>query len=218
MRREQFLGVVASSSMRADLPARSPQPSELPALDLGDLVTRFRVNAQAVNTVVHGPVSRHGVPRSVSAIAAGHGAKSFVAWDVLPAAGVTASLVAEGMKRVDHTVPVNDDRKAWNSEFHDLDVGITGADAGLAESGTVVLSHGPGKPRLASLFPEIHIAILEVESMAPTLAHWAAANPAAVADTTNLVLVTGPSRTGDIEQQLNLGVHGPRHVHVVLTR
>ena len=217
MRREQFLSAVATASMRTSLPSPS-NVSELPAYQVGDLVGRFRVNAQAVNTVVHGPVSRHGVPRSVSAIAAGHGAKSFVAWDVLPAAGVTASLVAEGMKRLDHRVPSDGDRKARNAGFQDLDVGITGAEAGLAESGSLILSHGEGRPRMASLIPEIHIAILDVNSIASTLAHWAAANPEMVNNTTNLVMVTGPSRTGDIEQQLNLGVHGPRHVHVVLTR
>ena len=217
MRREAFLSAVSRASMASRLPQARTMSDELPDYHTDDLVTLFRVNAQAVNAVVHGPVSRHGVPRSVLAIAGGHRVKTFMSWDDLPAAGVNASLVAEGYRRVDHGVP-DDRRTEHNLSYADLDMGVTGADAGLAESGSVVLLHGPGRPRMASLIPEIHVAILDVELLAMTLAHWSAVNPDVLAGTSNLAIVTGPSRTGDIEQQLNLGVHGPRHVHIVLSK
>jgi L-lactate dehydrogenase complex protein LldG len=153
----------------------------------------------------------------VVGIAAGHGAADFISWDDLPAPGVATALVAAGLQRLDHDIPA-DGRREHQAGYFDLDLGVTGADAGLAESGSVIMSHGRGRPRLASLAPDIHIALLEVSVLERTLANWAHRHPDAAAETANLVIVSGPSRTGDIEQQLNLGVHGPRHVHIVLIR
>jgi len=100
--------------------------------------------------------------------------------------------------------------------YGEVSLGITGSIGGLAESGSVVLDHAQGQPRLASLVPETHVVLLEIGTIERTLAHWAARHPDLAAGSANLVIVSGPSRTGDIEQILNLGVHGPRHLHVVL--
>lgn len=217
MERDAFLSRVGRASLTSVLPDPPPVPDELPEMGPGDLVAMMRTNAQTVNAVVHTPVTRHGAARAVAAIAAGHDASNFMAWDDLPASGVASALSAAGMERVDHSVP-RADRRQHNLDQLRVDVGVTGALAGLAESGSLVLSHGPGRPRMASLIPEIHIALLETERIARNLAHWAHEFPEAAAETTNLVLVTGPSRTGDIEQQLNLGVHGPRTVHIVIVK
>jgi L-lactate dehydrogenase complex protein LldG len=215
--REAFLGRVGRATIDAVLPGQPSVSPDLPVPEPVDLIGLFRARAQTVNAVIHGPVSRHGVPRAVVGIAAGHDAMSFVAWDELPAPGVASALVAAGVHRVDHVVPPGD-RLEHNLTYQTLDIGVTGAIAGLAESGSVVLAHGEGRPRMASIVPEVHIALLEVDRLARTLAHWAHENPQSASNTTNLVIVTGPSRTGDIEQTLNLGVHGPRHVHIVMIR
>jgi len=213
--RNAFLSRVARATLTADLP-ESPRPSpDLPDLGPADMVAMFRSQAQAAHAVVHGPVTRHGAVRVVSSIAAGHDATRFIAWDDLPVPGVPSALLASGMVRVDHEVPPG---PRDNLPYADVEVGVTGSDGALAESGSLILVHGPGRARMASLVPEIHIALLDVASIARSLAHWARENPDLVAETTNLVLVTGPSRTADIEQQLNLGVHGPRHVHIVMIR
>jgi L-lactate dehydrogenase complex protein LldG len=215
--RDTFLTRVGRAALTSQLPDPPSVPADLPELPPADLLDLFRSRAQAVNAVVHGPVTRHGVPRAVAGIAAGHDATSFLAWDDLPAPGVPSALQAAGMERVDHHV-ANESRVDHNLTYRDVDVGITGADAALAESGSIVLIHGEGRPRMASLVPDVHIALVDTDRLDRTLAHWARNDPTLVAETTNLVLVTGPSRTGDIEQQLNLGVHGPRHVHMVMIK
>lgn len=217
MERDAFLSRVGQASLTSVLPDPPVVPTGLPEIDAVDLLAMFRSNAQDVNAVVHTPVSRHGAPRALASIAAGHDASNFMCWDDLPVSGVPSALTAAGMERVDHVVP-EDDRRAHNLGQLQVQVGVTGALAGLAESGSLVLSHGPGRPRMASLIPEIHIAILEVDRIARTLAHWAHEYPDSAAETANLVFVTGPSRTGDIEQELNLGVHGPRTVHIVIVK
>lgn len=217
MRREEFLARVGRSVMRATLPEVGSASPELPTLPPADLVAIFRERARDVDAVVHGPVGRTAVPKVVSGIAAGHGCLRYLAWDDLPVPGVTSSLDREGLERVDHEVP-EESRLSHQAAYESVDLGVTGADAGLAESGSVVLIHGPRRPRMASLVADVHVALLHVSRLTRTVSDLARRHPEWVTQTSNLVLVTGPSRTGDIELHLNLGVHGPRHVHVVMYR
>lgn len=217
MDRDTFLTRVGQASLVTRLPDPPTVSPELPELGDVDLVALFRSRVQAANGVIHGPVTRHGAPRAVTGIATGHDAASFMAWEDLPASGVTSALQAAGLERIDRNEP-GAGREDHSIAYAGLGVGVTGADAALAESGSIVLVHGAGRPRMASLVPDVHIALLDVSLIDRTLGHWAHENPRLAAETTNLVLVTGPSRTADIEQQLNLGVHGPRHLHVVMVK
>jgi L-lactate dehydrogenase complex protein LldG len=214
--RDLFLARLARAVLTGDIPDASPIAARVPELETTDPQALFRNRAMSVSTVVHGPVSRHGVPRVIVGIASGHDASNFLAWDDLPAPGVSSALAAAGLVRVDAFVPSEDERSGHLQGYQRLDLGVTGADLGLAESGSIVLSHGPGRPRMASLIPEVHVAILGTRNIEKSLAHWAEDEPRAPHESANLVVITGPSRTGDIEMALSLGVHGPRHLHVVL--
>lgn len=216
MDRDAFLSRVGRATATSQLPA-ADTPLTLPEPDRVDLLGLFVERATSVNAMVHGPMEGSRAPAAVEAIVSGHQGGSFLAWDELPVPGVISALTTAGLSRVPHEV-ASDDRLEGQLAFMDLDFGITGADAGLAESGSVVLTHGPGRPRMASLIPEVHVALLDVSTIHRSLVHMAQRAPAMVPSSTNLVLVTGPSRTGDIELQLNLGVHGPRIVHIVLFR
>ncbi|MCS6951359.1 MAG: lactate utilization protein [Bryobacterales bacterium] len=95
-------------------------------------------------------------------------------------------------------------------------VGITGADYALADTGTVVLLASHQEPRMISLLPPVHLAVVPKERILSGLDELFTLLPRPSELTSSLVLVTGPSRTADIEQILVRGVHGPGEIHVVV--
>lgn len=100
--------------------------------------------------------------------------------------------------------------------------GVTGADAAFASTGSMLSISEPGKNRVASLLPYYHIALIPFSRLYPTVEAWLAAQReagtlvAALSDKANVTIITGPSKSADIEMNLTLGVHGPKHVHAVL--
>ena len=103
----------------------------------------------------------------------------------------------------------------------DAGLGITGADYAVAETGSVVLLAGPESSRLVSLVPPVHVAIVFPEQIIETLDDLLVLRLAAYYEGgmdmgSNLNLITGPSRTADIEQKLVVGVHGPKEAHLIL--
>ena len=105
-----------------------------------------------------------------------------------------------------------------SESFFAADLGITGVDQLIAETGTIVLSARPGEPRSLSLLPPVHSAVAETSQILPDLFDLFSANiwGEQPAPPSCLTLITGPSKTGDIELRLVTGVHGPGEVHVVL--
>ncbi|MCP1123395.1 lactate utilization protein C [Bacillus sp. 3103sda1] len=101
-----------------------------------------------------------------------------------------------------------------------VDMGITYAEMGLAETGTIVLWNGGGRGRLVSVLPPVYVAILSehtiyrrlTEGVTRVHEHVPNGLPACIN------FITGPSRTGDIEMELAFGVHGPGKVHVILLK
>jgi L-lactate dehydrogenase complex protein LldG len=96
------------------------------------------------------------------------------------------------------------------------DVGITSADYALADTGTLVMIASPAEARMVSLVPPAHIALVPAERVLTGLDELFALHPLPARETSSMVLITGPSRTADIEQILVRGVHGPGEIHVVV--
>ena len=92
--------------------------------------------------------------------------------------------------------------------------GVSRAAYALADTGSVVLAASPEEPRAASLLPAVHVTLVSEDVILASLEELFAA----VGDDlpSSLAIVTGPSRSADIEQKLTVGVHGPGEVHVVL--
>ncbi|MBI3473178.1 MAG: lactate utilization protein [Candidatus Solibacter usitatus] len=94
--------------------------------------------------------------------------------------------------------------------------GITSADYALADTGTLVMLASRQEARLISLLPPVHLAVVPRERILTSLDELPMLQPLPVEERSSMVLITGPSRTADIEQILVRGVHGPGEVHVIL--
>ena len=94
------------------------------------------------------------------------------------------------------------------------DLGISGADAALAETGSVIVTSGAAQSRLATLLPPVHLAMVPTSILTTDLFTWTQSHTEGMP--ANLVLVSGPSKTADIEQTMAVGVHGPKRFIVIL--
>lgn len=94
------------------------------------------------------------------------------------------------------------------------DVGISLADAALAETGSVVVSSGSDRSRLTSLLPPVHLVLVPTSCLTTDIFTWLAARDREFPS--SLTLISGPSKTADIEQTMAVGVHGPGRFVAIL--
>jgi len=129
--------------------------------------------------------------------------------------------LGEALERADfrlvRTIPVADtERAAMRARVADADLGIADADFAIASTGTLAVVSNANRPSSLTLLPPASLVIVQIDRVMPNLAAMLAEmGPAGVA-ANRLTLITGPSRTADIEKRIVLGVHGPKSLHVIV--
>lgn len=185
---------------------------------------RFVREFDRVGGVFHRAPALADVPPIVAGIARERGARRLVAWharelgaDLLPA------LAARGLEPF--AMPPGDvddatERARLRERVAAAELGLTGVDLAVAETGSLVIRSGAGRPRSTSLLPGCHVAVFDRTALVESLAQagvflelWGAAELEGVGAVVSFI--TGPSRTADIELTLTRGVHGPKEVHAV---
>jgi len=202
--------------------SHTPPPFVHPRQD--DLAAQFAAELVRLEGHPHRCADDAAALAAVRGVLQTHQATSVIAWDFeqigLP--GLDALLAEAGVTLLDsRVVYTGAERPARLQALEAAPICISGADAGIAESGTLMLFSGAGRPRLASLLAPVHIAVLRTSQLVRGLGEGLAAiqaryGPDIFRERSNLTLISGPSRTADIELTLTLGVHGPREIHVVL--
>jgi L-lactate dehydrogenase complex protein LldG len=149
-------------------------------------------------------------------------AKSIIAWDFahIPVEGLESAIRATG---IDIIQPDTNDemRMETLSASAEAQVGLTGADAAAATTGTLIFTTAPGKGRIPTVLAPVFLAVITLDQLVPRLESWVAKQRALglpLTDSANVCFITGPSRTGDIEMQMVLGVHGPGKIRVIVKR
>ena len=171
------------------------QPEQFPRKDY----ERFSSELEALGGKVI-LCSSQQLAQKVSDTLTNQGISQILAWDKeqLPA-NLLEELEQRGISICDQIDPT-------------IKAGLTGAKAGIADSGSIFVQGGRGRPLTTSLLPEIHLAILNSEDIFPHLENLLA--QIRLDDYSSAVIITGPSRTADIEMALTIGVHGPKEMIV----
>jgi L-lactate dehydrogenase complex protein LldG len=175
-----------------------------PATTGWELVQRFREQCVRMSSTVDEVEALAEVPGAVARFLREHGLPmQAVAWPAIARLDWSDSGVAV------------DGRPSGGSD----PVGITGVHLAIAETGTLMMLSGPETHLATSLLPETHIAVVPAGRIVPAMEEaWARTRAEIGALPRAVNFVSGPSRTADIEGQLQIGAHGPFRVHVVVVR
>ncbi len=193
----------------------APVPASMaPGVD--ELLVEWRREFETLNGHVYGPLPPAAARDQMVSLLHARAVPRILAWDdaALPVPDLHKHLTVAGIAS---TIQPPDWTTQSLAQADEYAAGVTGTSAGLADTGSIVLTSGPGRPRSASLVPPVLFAFLTVTDIYPDLASWLhTAGNHALRSAANVVIITGPSRTADIELNLVIGVHGPGEIHVVL--
>jgi L-lactate dehydrogenase complex protein LldG len=185
---------------------------------------RFREEFERVGGVFHRVGSLVEVPNVIRGVAGEKGVREVVCWEPaqlgldlrpsLGAAGLTVSVAEAGQESAEA-------RARHRAEAARAGIGVTGCDFALAETGTLILLSGSGRPRSTSLLPDTHVAVFDRTRLLESLEQVGImlevlhVDPERRMTGAMINFITGPSRTADIELTLTRGVHGPKEVHAI---
>ena len=218
-RRAAVAAFVHALRQRLDRPASAAAPPEHPEaiarqVEPGeDLVERFTRAASAVGIEVHSTTPAAWFGRIVDLLQALE-ARAVV----VPAAGdgfFTADRVEQLVRELGSR-GVTPTHQTDDETLFSVDAAITGVVTAIAEHGTLVGESGAAVARGASLIPPVHIAVVDTSQLLADLHDYFAGLARRPDLPANINLISGPSKTADIEGVLVTGVHGPGSVHVVL--
>ncbi len=175
-------------------------------------VARLRAAMQAVKTEVH-DTTQSDWSQLLLRLAAAKGVRQLLIGRDTAHGSELEACQPEGLQLRRYQQP----GEAWREELFDgIDASLTLARSAIAETGSLILWPDAREPRLMSLVPPIHFVLLDVATIhadmhsAFTAEGWASGMP------TNALLISGPSKTADIQQTLAYGAHGPRELVLLL--
>jgi L-lactate dehydrogenase complex protein LldG len=186
------------------------------------LLERFTRELTALKGEVH-PVNGDEEARGkVIELLEFYQAESIIAWDFahIPVDGLESAIRAAGIEIIQPDTH-DEMRMETLSISAEAQVGLTGADAAAATTGTLIFTTAPGKGRIPTVLAPVHIAVITLDQLVARIESWVAAqraNGLPLTDSANVCFISGPSRTGDIEMEMILGVHGPGELRVIVKR
>lgn len=198
-------------------PVDAPEAADLPVelLTEPQKIATLKAHMEAVRTEVHVVATRDWTT-PLKKILKKRNLKTLLYAPGTPVGSEVQKAWAQGSERLPQLVTYKDNIENFKEQLFDIDAAVTSTVGGIAETGAVILWPDEKEPRLMSLVPPLHIAILQADKIYTTFSEAIQAEDWAQTLPTNVVLISGPSKTADIELTLAFGVHGPKELIVII--
>ena len=205
------------ANLKQNSPAKTYDVSDFSVLkekqyDQDTKIQTYKTVTQAVNTEVH-DLKGKGWKFELQNILNDKGVRHLMYG---PNTNLAIELETDWTNKTTQLQPYDDAMESCKEMLFDVDAAITTSYGAIAETGSLILWPTKEEPRLLSLTPPIHIAIVHADQFYSTLYEAMEVNKWSSKMPTNLLLISGPSKTADIEQELCYGVHGPKELIVLI--
>lgn len=210
--RERIFSRLESALKQGQINIPGPEKMKYPELDKSQKIELLKNNMEAVRTQVH-VVKKEAWIDELKSILQNKNINSLVYASKTEIGQVLEnSLTDNSLNLINYDKDIEDFKKT----IFNADAGITTTKGGIADTGALILWPDENEPRLISLVPSIHIAVLKPENIYNSFSEAIEQNNWQEKMPTNALLISGPSKTADIELTLAFGVHGPKELIVIV--
>lgn len=214
--RERILARLQASGTERTTVPDAPVPADL-SLDAEEKITRLAELMGAIRTEVHVVDAERWLDK-LKELARERGWKQLLYGPGSPIGPEIEAGWASDSQGLPALAGYNESAETFKEKMFRMDVGITSTRGALADTGAVVLWPTAAEPRLLSLVPPVHVAVLDADRIYNSLGEMMEAENWAGGMPTNVLLISGPSKTADIEFTLVFGVHGPKELVLLIRK
>ena len=203
------------SAPRQEVPRPEVPPLPAAALDRAGRIERLTSLMQAMRAEVHRTAAAEW-PRQIKEVLRARSIRTLLYAPATPIGAALEEAWRQDAADLPELVAYTEEIESFKERLFSLDAAVTAAAGAVADTGALILRPSAAEPRLMSLVPPVHIAVVKAEDIFPSLGdamregRWAEDMP------TNMLLISGPSKTADIELILAFGVHGPKELIVFI--
>ncbi|MBE9543072.1 MAG: lactate utilization protein [Proteobacteria bacterium] len=213
--RDRIFARLSAGSRQPSTSVPQPEPMPVKTYNRTDKIEKLKTLMEAMRTEVHITSAQNWI-HQLEEILKKRELKSLVYPPQTTLGDTLESHWENDPSGLPQLIPYEKKIEDFKDRLFTIDAGITSTAGAIADPGALILWPSEKEPRLMSLVPSIHIAVLEADKIFSSFLEamqkekWSTKMP------TNVVLISGPSKTADIEMTLAFGVHGPRELIVLI--
>jgi L-lactate dehydrogenase complex protein LldG len=215
--RERILARLTAGGQQASKPIDRPDPMPVKTYNGAEKIEKLKKLMEAMRTEVHITDAQNWI-HQLAEILEKRKINSLVYPPQTDLGDSLENRWGEAPGGLPQLIPYETEIEDFKQRLFTIDAGITSTAGAIADPGALILWPSAKEPRLMSLVPSIHIAVLDADKIFSSFLEamqkekWSTKMP------TNVVLISGPSKTADIEMTLAFGVHGPRELIVLIVK